>query len=523
MSSPPIPWKHVRTVTFLFAPLWAGSALLFGVTGLGYAWVRSELWEARQPLVVRDEAGRSVERLGRFASQSELKAAQETLLEMARSPEVVAAALRSIGPPPGLRPPRHGEAAVWPSQERIDAVASSWVNVMAPKGSEFGNTEVVYMHVKAESRSRAAAFSVAMLDHLKEYLREVRRVRADSIVSELTEARDLAQKDLDSVAARMRKIEVEFGSDLGELRSLSEMITGDGTNRRELETTTRELQQAELELRKLESLHELLLTGTEDPQQLLISGHELLSSQPSLERLKTGLLEAQLRTSQLAGTLTADNPKLRAAISHENEIRDRIREEAESVVRAMRPTLRLERDRVARLQDKAASLRGRLQKLAGSRTDYATLEAEMRHRSEQLASAESALAEAEATRSASMATNLLVALGPPQVADRPAGASASVLTLAGTSAGLIFGFGIVFLVAPGPEEPRHGRRWSDYLGGRRSSDVNPVTTLTPSPHPPGEQGFPPGGPNPRPQANPGAESRRGGDRRVADRRSHRPG
>lgn len=52
MSSPPVPWRHVRTVTFLFAPLWAGSGLLFGVAGLGYAWVRSERWEARQPLLI---------------------------------------------------------------------------------------------------------------------------------------------------------------------------------------------------------------------------------------------------------------------------------------------------------------------------------------------------------------------------------------------------------------------------------------------------------------------------------------
>ena len=471
MSSAPIPWKHLRTVVVMFAPVWAGAALLFGTAGICYSLIRSELWSARQPLVIRDEASSSVDRLGRFGSQTELKAAQETLLEMAQNPEVVAAALRAIGPPTAGRRSAVGPSApAWPSPEVVDGIALKRVNVTAPQGSEFGNTEVVYLVVKAENRSRAAAFCRAMLQHLTEYLREVRRTRADSIVHERTQARDLARDNLDEVAGRMREMEIDFGSDLGELRSLNEMLSGDGTNRRELETTTRELQQAELELRKAESLYDLLVIGTEDPQQLVISGHDLLSSQPSLERLKVGLIDAQLQTSQMSGTLTADNPKLRAAVAREQEIKQRIQHEAEAVVRAMRPSLRLGRDRVVRLNEKSSRLHDRLSRLAQSRTHYAKLDAEMRHRTEQLSQAETALADAVASRSAAVTTNLLVELGPPQVSDTPAGASASVLTLGATSAGLIFGFGVVFLIAPGPHEQRHGRRWSDYLSGRRASD-----------------------------------------------------
>ncbi len=109
MTSSPIPWKHVRNVLVLFLPLWGGAAILFGFLGAGYALFSSDIYLARQALVVRDEASSSVSRLGRFASQTELKAAQETILEMTQNPEVVAAALRQIGPPSGRPDPD------WPS------------------------------------------------------------------------------------------------------------------------------------------------------------------------------------------------------------------------------------------------------------------------------------------------------------------------------------------------------------------------------------------------------------------------
>lgn len=166
------------------------------------------------------------------------------------------------------------------------------MNLLAPKGSEFGNTEVVYLQVEAEPRGCAVEFCLAMFDSLTEQLRKVRQVRADSVIEELIHGRDLAKRDLDESANRLREIEVRFGNDLAELRNLNDTITGIGTNRRALEETTRELQVVELELEKRESLYLLLVTGNEDPQQLLISGGELLVSQPSLQRLKEGLIDA---------------------------------------------------------------------------------------------------------------------------------------------------------------------------------------------------------------------------------------
>lgn len=479
MSTAPIPWKHIRQVLILFAPLWCGSSILFGAMGVGYALFRSKSYSAEQPLVVRDEANRSFARLGRFPSQTELKAAQETILEMTQSPEVVAAALRQIGPPSGA------PDATWPSPEVIDSVASRNVNLMAPQGSEFGNTEVVYLKVHAEDQQRASEFCEAMFESLKAQLRKVRRVRADSVIEELTHNRNLAAQHLVEATDRLHQMEIKFATDLGELRNLSDAIASDGTNRRALEEINRDMQAAELELERSQALHQLLLAGAEDPQRLLVSGEELLASQPSLQRMKDGLIDAQLRSSELAGTVTKEHPKLRAAITAEQEIKRRMQQEMASVILAMQPTLKLERERVERLRQRQAEVQQRLNLLALARTEYASLDAEVRNRTEGLADADRSLTEAKASRSAAMSTNLIAELGPPQVSDNPVGPSGTTVALGSVSAGLIFGFGCVFLIAPGPTSHRAGRRWSDYLGaGRRSTDVPPSDGEAPTGGPP---------------------------------------
>ncbi|QDT03616.1 hypothetical protein K227x_20000 [Rubripirellula lacrimiformis] len=465
MNSSPIPWKHVRNVLVLFAPLWAGAVLMFGAVGIVYAMFSSDVYSARQPLVVRDEATTAVDRLGRFASQTDLKAAQETLLEMTQNPEVVAAALRQVGPPSG-KPSEN-----WPSTKLIDEVATNAVNLVAPKGSEFGNTEVVYLQVKANDPKRASDFCEAMFEHLTQQLRKVRRVRADSVIAELSHARDLAEHDLDEVSAKLREIEIGFGEDLGDLRNLNDTISGDGTNRRTLEETTREAQVVEVELEKMQALKAVLIAGAKDPQQLLVSGSDLLASQPSLQRLKDGLIDAQLAASQLAGIYTPENPKRQAAEATENEIKRRMQQESITALGAMEPTLRLQAERLSRLRDREAGLKKRLDHLATIRTDYAKIDADVEHRTAILGEAKRSLSEAEASRSAALSTNLIAELGPPQVNDDPIGPGGATVTVGSMMAGLIFGLGAVFLIAPGPTEIQGGRRWSDYLGaGRRSSD-----------------------------------------------------
>lgn len=449
----------------LFAPLWTGTTVLFGIMGLLYGLVSSDVYTARIGLVVRDEATSAVDRLGRFPSQTEMKAAQETILEMVQNPETIAAALRQIGPPGG------GADENYPNQQQVEQAAESAVNLQAPKGSEFGNTEVVYLSTEANSSQRARDFCEAMFNSLTLQLRNVRGLRADSLIDELTHARDLAQTNLDRSTERLREIEIQFGEDLGELRNLKDTIAGEGSNRRALDELTVQLQTAELELKRYQSLIAILRAGAKDPNELLITGEDLLTDQPSLQRLKEGLIDAQLASSQLAGIYTESNPKRRAAVATENEIRAQLQLESSRSIAAMQPKLALQEELVNRLARRQEQIRMRLDHLAKFRTKYASVDADVKHRTELLGEAVRALAEAAAARSAALNTNLVAKFGRVQSAISPTGPGTLTLTGGATAAGLMLGLGVVFLVAPTPSSSGVGRRWSDYLvAGRRRSD-----------------------------------------------------
>lgn len=472
-ATQPIPWKYLGQTLKRFAPLWGGAALLFTGIGVTYALFRHDTWAASQPLLVRAEANGAYDRLGRFASQTDLIAAQETLLEMAKNREVVERALRSVGPPEGADP------ATWPSSSAVDQAATRHINIRAPKGSEFGDTEVVYLVTEASTPARARRLCEAVFTGLTEHLRNVRRVRADSIIVELSHARDLARRDLEEASGKLQKLEASVGSDLGELRGLSESVTGEGNTSRVLSEVQRELDAAEMDLEQVETLRQLLVRGYEDPQQLLVSGSDLLNTQPTLQRIKAGLIDAQLAASQLSGRYSPEHPRMRSATLEQQMIRDELREEIAAVSKAMAPSLDLARQKVERLTSKRNALRDKLARLASIRTDYAKMLAEVRHRTELLSQAQTALAEAEATRSAALNTNLVAALAPPRVGDAPQGPGGAVVTLGAMVAGLLFGLGAVFLVAPGPNNPGQGRRWSDYLGGRRASDKDATALAQP--------------------------------------------
>ena len=455
----------------LFAPLWVGTTVLFALLGIGYALLADNIYSARIGLVVRDEATSSLDRLGRFPSQTEMKAAQETILEMVQNHETIESALRTIGPPDGDIDPDY------PTREQVAAARESDVNLQAPKGSEFGNTEVVYLSTQATSAERAKAFCGAMYDALTAQLRNVRGLRADSVIEELTHARDMAEENLHAANERLHEIEVQFGQDLGELRNLKDTISGEGANRRALEDLTAQLQVAELDLKRYQSLIEILHLGATDPDQLLIAGEDLLSDQPSLQRLKDGLIDAQLSSSQLAGIYTEANPKRRAAVATESEIRAQLQLESQRSISAMRPKLRLQKELISRLKERQQQIRSRLDHLAKYRTQYATVDSEVKHRTELLAAATRSLSEARAARSAAINTNLVAQFSPVQSSGKPSGPGTITLAGGATMAGLMFGLGVVFLVAPTPSGASHGRRWSDYLvGGRRASDrTQPVT------------------------------------------------
>ena len=470
ISNPAI--RSLLRGVLVWAPLWISTTILFGGLGVAYVlFLKEDTYLASQALLVRDEATGAVMRLGRFQSQAEMKAAQETILEMAKSQQVVRDALLAVGPPKGL--------SAWlnwgdyPSKETIEDVAKYSISVHAPKGTEFGVTEVIYLDVKANTTDETLALSKALCDALESRLQQVRKARADGVIAELTTARESAKRELTASTSRLHEVERSAGSDLSDLRGMTDAIGGAATSRAEFDQIKNEIRQAEINRQSLISDREMLVRATQDPSSFIVAPGAVLNSQPGLKRLREGLVDAQLSGSQLTGKFTDYHPLVNASQSAQTSIIKRFLQELSASISSVESDIALVEGRIQRLEAQRLAAEDRLTRLADSRATYSNMLSEVKSKLSMIETAERALAEAQAARDSSVSTSLLTRLDAPIISDRPIGPGRTTITALCTIAGLVFGLGIVFVITPIDAGPSFGRRAVDRARSRREVDMFP--------------------------------------------------
>ncbi len=451
--------------------LWIGTAMLFGILGFCYiTWLKKDVWVASQGLMVRDEANGAVMRLGRFQSQTDMKAAQETIIELARNPQVIHHALQKVGPEPTFL--GQVDLATWPTAKDIEATTKK-MEVRAPRGVELGTTEVIYLDTKHSSRSRAYELNLAICDSLVERLQEVRRLRADGVLAELTTARDVAKSELDTVTDKLQTIERKAGEDLSDLRGMTDAGSNTNSARLQLDSVKSELRQVEAQYQQMKLDLELAEKAFASPEELL-SPNTLVNSQPGLKKLREGLADARINASQLQGRFTEQHPLVIAAFKAEQEIQVRLREELGLARQAIVNDTLLIQKRMTSLEQQQDQLTKRIEGMANIRAEYANLIAEVRSRSQVLQDTERQLSEVQAARDAAVSCSLVTRIDNPFASETPVGPGRTTILAGSTVAGLFFGFGALFLLAP-MESTGFGRRATDFAStiGRRASDRIP--------------------------------------------------
>jgi uncharacterized protein involved in exopolysaccharide biosynthesis len=405
------------------------------------------VWEACQALIIRNEAATNDEAPGKFVGTDEMKTVQETILELARSRGVLSAALKDVGPPAEYRKP----LSSWPTAEDIAGLRDH-LELSAPKGAEFGSTEIFYLKVRDRDRHRASALATAVSGHLESAFQHVRNAKAQSMIHELTKAARLAGEDLKESTARLAAIESRAGSDLAELRILHDSNSGESSLRRAMTEIHGELRQAMAEKSTSEGLLSLLQTGRDDPNALLGVPARMLEAQPALRELREGLIAAQLRTANLQGRMSDEHPLVLAALESERRIRADLHEELASAICGVEADLRLTRDRIRLLEQQLEATCRKLAALAELRASYSNQVAETANRVQLLQRAEEKLAEARTTQATADAASLIARIDVPDTGTDPIGPSRAMLVLMGIAAGLAAAAGFALLTVP-PSQP----------------------------------------------------------------------
>jgi polysaccharide biosynthesis transport protein len=426
---------------------WLVPAVAVTAVAVAYAILHTPTWEAAQALMVRNDASNPERSPGKFSIPDEMKTVQETLLEVARSRSVLRAALLEVGPPADYRGP-----AAWPTDRDVIEVRNN-IKLAPPKGAEFGKTEIFYLNVRAETRQRSLALNEAIAKQLQGHFQELRDAKAQSMVDELTKSVSLAKTDLDRATAAIQTTENRVGTDLAELRSMQDAISGDSALRRSVEEIRTQLRDNSLTETTHRELLSVLTAAEDDPGRLVAAPNRLLESYPAIRRLKDGLIDAQLRTSALLGTMKADNPKVLAAKEAEEEIGHNLHSELAIARRGVEVELRVLANRRKLIESQLGNANERLGRVANLRAAYANQAADVKSRTVLLERAEQNLAEARAACASAKAASLISRIDSPDAGIYPVGPSRATISIFGVLAGLVAGFGVVFLTVPSPRSP----------------------------------------------------------------------
>lgn len=461
--------------------LWLTTTALFGILSLFYVlFLKGDTWVASQGLIVRDEANGAIVRLGRFESQTAMKAAQETILEMARNGQVLDEALDVIGTETGWMGLFGGSGK--PSLAKLEEMARQDISVRAPRGAELGTTEVIYLDVKQPSKSKALELNKAVCDALENRLKQVRQARAKGVITELLAAREAASINLQKATEKLQVMEAEAGVDLSDLRGLTDTAAGGSTTRLTLDAVRKELLAAELTIEQLSVDLKTAKESFDDPNQLLLTPTKLVNTSPGLKKLREGLSQSKIASSQLEGRFTKNHPLVAASKEAETRLRAQIRAELGNSVETLTKEIEFAKERVSKLNSQQAALEVRVARLAEIRADYANLSSEVESRNEQLQEAERELAKAEAARDAAETSSLLTRIDQPIIGEKPIGPGRATILAGATASGLFFGLGIVFLLTPLDSGSSYGRRQQDNGSpvGRRAADRARDTVSNPA-------------------------------------------
>ncbi|HMO13462.1 MAG TPA: hypothetical protein PKD64_02400 [Pirellulaceae bacterium] len=421
-------WETARSCKWL----WLAPVLACTFISLVYALLGPRSYVATQAFVVRDDMAKT-NSPGRFDSLDSMKTAQETIVRVTKSINVVRKTLERLGDSTDMK--------------SIETLQNA-ISFNAPDGAEFGKTEILLLRVKDRNRDKSVQIVSILFEELEQELRTLRKNRAASMEQEMKLASEFAKNEWDVIASELSKIEAELGVDLIDLRSMNEAFANQGTLAKQLDQVRSEVRPAAVTSAMLREQLAILERAQHNPNEILATPNELLEAQPALRRLKDGLIDAQLRLAKLSGDYTADHRKTVAAQRAVDDVSKKIRQELDAAVDGLKIQVGIANTRLRNLETNERELVNRLNELANLRVDYGKLVDDYQQRRENYRRTLEQYALAKAAHVSASQVDLIQRSEEAYVGSRASGPGKTSLVAGGILAGLAIGVGLILLFTP---------------------------------------------------------------------------
>ena len=420
---------------------WIIPAALGLLCGTFYAFfLHTPMYTARQSLIVRDDLMGDSFKPSQFESLDYQKNAQETILEIARKPEVIRNVLKQV---------KHssffGSGEV--SDHDVEDMQGN-ITFGAPNGAEFGRTEAVVLKVTSDQRGKAKTLTQLLLDEIDKKLVEVRRLRLKSMEKELSMARDQAAKMMRQSSKKLQEIEKSFGAGITTIRGLNDPQGGGNPFDLKVNQIQVEHRQAITALASAKEQKRLLLSASANGSLDLVTSSQLLELQPALRAMLESLNKAQEKLAVDEGRYKSLHPALKASREAVRFQKESIFNSLGNMIKGLDSQIAMAESQVSRLGNSIVKHERKLSEITEQRVPYAALAEELTNKSKAYHAVQAQLSKIQSYASSEEGVGLLTRIGEPQVGTRPNGLGTKALMLVGLLGGLIAGLGLVALVVP---------------------------------------------------------------------------
>jgi uncharacterized protein involved in exopolysaccharide biosynthesis len=405
---------------------------------------QSQSWTSRQRLMVRDDLLGQAFKPGQFSSFDTMKSRQETILDVARNPEVIRSALQALGP---ASQSWFSSGEGYPDNSTIEQM-QGLINLSAPNGAEFGTTEVVVLSVKAPTEQRSADLILRLLTEVEKKVEMVRVSQLQSMEAELIAARDSARNSLQESIDQLREMEATLGPDSVAMATMTSTMPGDNSIKAELLQILAEKRGFETQLESLKTSQVTLAESQSNPLLVVSSAASFFRDQMKLGELAKSFVEIQKAYAVAAGKYQPSHPTVQDAVEQMNMLKNEIANEFAVLNVSLDSRIQELEHQIARLDDQIDKNHQRLMKLSDKRGEHLAINSEIAKRNEILNQFETNLKNVQSYQQGAGNNVWITRMGDPQVASRPDGLGKRTTVMAGGFLGLLFGFGLVVLLAP---------------------------------------------------------------------------
>ena len=439
VSMPRTTARELLRVVFVYKHLVLGVAMLFAAVAASAAYWSPDQYEASARLWIRDETAtlRSVGESPR-EQYERIQVAAANLREAMLSRSVLRGVLEEVAG-------RRFERADPARQEAMVKKLRRRIRFDMARSSEFGASQVISVHVRDESRSRARQTLELLLAHTEQLLQQVGRERARQLVEKTERDWMQAREELRAVQRALQQLVAELGTGLLDVQAMSGSPVGDSDRRQRLAQLQRQLSELQARLIQRQNLLEAVRSG-EVPEELAAELAELMGERTEgFARIRQALLEARVQQSVLQANMTDAHPELQTARERVAELEGLYRNEIGQLQQALQQQVAVLRRTVQQLRAKRDEAAAELARIAGRYPEFLALRTEYAIREEALRQAALKREQARMQLAIASQSAVFVPLDPLHVSTEPVTLPDIATTMAGGLLGLLCGVGLAFV------------------------------------------------------------------------------